>query len=213
MPALGLASVGAERDGPPDDDALEVGLDGEERLRAACACGGVSFALPRPGDAVRAHPYTRQYVSPADPRKWKAFVDFSRDCRLLTSAHCVPWVLVPRVVLEPAVPPDLRFGTMKVYRSSEKVTRGFCGRCGATVFIKTKDRSPNEESEVLNIAMGILRAPEGAKAENWVTWRAGKPAWVDDGRKFDPEFVDAVVEGQRKWAMDKYGEALDFDVI
>ncbi|KAI2623132.1 DUF636 domain protein [Hypoxylon sp. NC1633] len=207
-----LQLVSVDRDFPPEY-RVQIGKDGAERLRAECCCGGVSFVVPRPSEEVRGDAYMSRYVSPRDPRKWKAFLDFCRDCGRLSSALVVPWVLVPRVVLEPEVPPDLRIGTVKTYMSSDKTTRGFCGRCGATVFLKTKDRSPSEGSEVLNIAMGILRAPEGAKAENWVTWRAGKPAWVDDARMYDPEFVDAVVRGQRQWSLERYGEAPDFDVI
>ncbi|KAI0112673.1 DUF636 domain protein [Hypoxylon sp. NC0597] len=192
---------------------LEIERDGGERLRAQCLCGGVSFTIPRPSDAVRKDAHMGRCISPSDPRKWKAFLDFCRDCRLVSSAYGVPWVLVPRAVLQPEVPSDLRIGTMKTYRSSENVTMGFCGRCGATVFAKDKARCPSERQDVLSTAVGILRAPEGAKAENWVTWRAGKPAWVEDAMKHDPEFVSAIVEGHRKWALDKYGEAPDFDIL
>ncbi|KAI1377207.1 DUF636 domain protein [Hypoxylon crocopeplum] len=207
-----LVQVSPGHDVPPRYEN-RVGADGGEMLRAECCCGGVSFAIPRPSAAVAADAYMRQYISPRDPRKWKAFLDFCRDCGRVSSAPVVPWVLVPRAVLEPEVPPDLRLGTVKTYASSEKVTRGFCGRCGATVFLKTTLRSPSERSEVLNVAMGILRAPEGAKAEDWVTWRAGKPAWADDAREYDPEFVDAIVQGHREWSLEKYGDAPDFDVI
>ncbi|KAI1076053.1 Mss4-like protein [Whalleya microplaca] len=215
LPKIGnkeLVQITIDRDVAPEYKT-EFGQDGEERLQAECCCGGVSFTIPRPSQAVREDSYLRQYISPSDPRKWKAFLDFCRDCRLLSSAHFVPWILVPRAALEPEVPADLKIGTIKTYASSEVNTRGFCGRCGATVFIKSKHRSPSQQCEVLNIAMGILRAPEGAKAENWVTWRAGKPAWVGDAKEHDPEFLDALVEGHKKWSIDKYGDAPDFEVI
>ncbi|OTB06163.1 hypothetical protein M426DRAFT_119224 [Hypoxylon sp. CI-4A] len=215
LPRVGgkkMTEVTLPRD-PPPVNRLVIGKDGEERVRAECNCGGVSFTIPRPSDTVRRDPYMGQYVSPKDPRKWKAFLDICRDCQRVSGAQVHSWMLVPRKVLEPEIPADLNFGTLKVYQSSDKVKRGFCGKCGATVLIKTTLRSPTEETEILNIAMGILRAPEGARAENWVTWRAGNPAWVEDGMKFDPEFVSALVEGQKNWALEKYGEALDFDII
>ncbi|KAI1214615.1 DUF636 domain protein [Annulohypoxylon truncatum] len=215
LPEVGgrkLTQASLEHDYEPDHEP-EVGPDGGDRLRAECKCGGVSFAIPRPSDKVKGDEYMGRYVSPVNPGKWKAFMDFCRDCRLVSSAHGVPWVLVPRAVLEPEVPSDLRFGTIKTYKSSEDVTRGFCGVCGATIFLKCKARSPTEETEVLNIAVGILRAPEGAKAEDWLTWRAGRPAWVDDAMEYDPEFIQAVVNGHREWAVEEYGEALDFEVM
>lgn len=192
---------------------MEVGPDGQERLRAECYCGGVSFTIPRPSQEVLQDDYMKKYVSPSDPKKWKAFLDLCRDCGRLTGANVVPWLLVPRVVLEPEMPSDLAFGTMKTYQSSGPNTRGFCGDCGATVLIKTTHRMPSEHQTVLNIAMGIVRAPEGVNATDWVTWRAGKPSWADDARKFDDDFTDALVEAHKDWSIGKYGDAPEFDVI
>ncbi|KAI0833045.1 DUF636 domain protein [Hypoxylon sp. FL0890] len=215
LPSVGgkeMIQVSPDHDSAPEYE-VQVGKNGEERLRAECLCGGVSFTIPRPSDEVRKDEYLSKYISPSDPRKWKALLDFCRDCRLVSSVNGMPWVLVPRAVLEPEVPSDLRIGTMKTYESSDKGIRAFCGKCGATVFGKAKARSPSERQEVINVAVGILRAPEGAKAENWVTWRAGKPTWAEDAMKYDPEFVGAVVEGQKKWSLEKYGEAPDFDCL
>ncbi|KAI4865059.1 DUF636 domain protein [Hypoxylon rubiginosum] len=192
----------------------EVGPDGEPRLRARCCCGGVSFTIPRPGAAVRENCYMSRFISPVDKNKWKAYIDFSTESRLVTSAHFTPWMLVPRVVLEPVVPPDLRLGTMRTYRSSDRVLRGFCGRCGATVFMKAADRSPAVSCEVLNVAMGILRAPEGVRAENWVTWRAGKPEFVKDGKKHDEGLTGDIESGLMLWSLEESadGDAPTFDI-
>ncbi|KAI1414553.1 DUF636 domain protein [Hypoxylon sp. FL1857] len=213
LPSVGgqeLIKVSPNRDIAPECK-LELGKDGMERLRGECMCGGVSFTIPRPSDEVKNDEYMGRYVSPSDSRKWKAFVDLCRDCGRLSSVNGVPWLLAPRAVLEPEIPSDLRFGTMKTYESENGI-RSFCGRCGATVFAKGYLRCPTERQEVLNIAMGILRAPEGARAENWVTWRAGNPAWAADAMKYDSEFVSALVEGHKKWSVEKYGEAPDFDL-
>ncbi|KAK7746598.1 hypothetical protein SLS62_009319 [Diatrype stigma] len=209
---------------PPNDQAQEYELvkagSGEERLRAECHCGGVSFTVGRPTEAMRGDAHLGRYVSPADPAKWKALLDFCRDCRKATGVPCNAWALVPRAAIEPADAADLRaLGTMKTYASSGASTRGFCGACGATVFTRHRARVASEESEqltVLNVAVGILRAPEGAKAENWLTWRTGEPAFAgpeDDARTFDPQFVEAVVEGHRKWGVEKYGDVVNFPVV
>ncbi|KAK8096850.1 uncharacterized protein PG998_005074 [Apiospora kogelbergensis] len=206
----------------PEDKDFSVpaerksGKDGTERLRVECCCGGVSFTIPRPSQAIIDDAYMGNYVSPSEPlRKWKAFLDLCRDCGRLSGASVVPWMLVPRVVIEPPLPADLQgsFGTLKTYQSSEPNTRGFCGVCGATVFLATKHREPTEAQAIVNVAMGLLRAPEGVKAEDWVTWRTGKPAWTEDAKVYDEEFTVSLVEGHRRWGLEKYGEAPAFDVI
>ncbi|KAI2629117.1 DUF636 domain protein [Hypomontagnella submonticulosa] len=209
-----LNQASFDSDSPPEYH-LETGANGEERLRAECLCGGVSLTIPRPSDAMKQDKHIGRFVAPGKSRKWKAFLDFGQEIRSLTSAHFMPWVVIPRVVLEPKVPPNLAIGTIKTYQVSDKITKGFCGRCGATVFLRHGDGrgSGCNESEVLNIAMGILRAPEGAKAENWFSWRAAEPTQAEDPTNFDVEFMGAVIEGQRKWLLEKYGELPDFDIL
>jgi hypothetical protein len=85
-------------------------------------------------------------------------------------------------------------GTIKTYKSSEANTRGFCWVCGATVFCLTARRMPSERQVVVGIAMGILRAPEGIRAENWVTWRTRTVSWVEDARSYDADFANAISE-------------------
>ncbi|KAK9413162.1 putative Mss4-like protein [Seiridium unicorne] len=203
---------------PGDRDAPEkcepvVGPDGEERLRAECCCGGVSFTISRSSQETINDEYMGQYVSPTDPRKRKAFLDMCRDCGRLSGTSVSPWLLVPRIVLGPEVPPDLKIGTIRTYSSSKRNTRGFCGVCGATVFLRTTLRTPTERQAVLNVGMGILRAPEGMRAENWVSWRTANIAWANDARSYDADLTEALVTGHRHWGVETTGEALDFPVI
>ncbi|KAK8001259.1 hypothetical protein PG991_013481 [Apiospora marii] len=184
------------------DAEPERAADGTERLRAECHCGGVSFTISRPTQDILNDEYLGRYVSPLDPKKWKALLDLCRDCGRHSGAIVMPWMLVPRAAIEPPVPADLvvgpqrqPYGTLKTYKSSEATTRGFCGVCGATVFGATKHRAPTAGQAVLNVAMGLLRAPEGVRAEDWVTWRAGKPSWAEDAKRYDEEFAVRLVEG------------------
>ncbi|KAF7536786.1 hypothetical protein G7054_g4222 [Neopestalotiopsis clavispora] len=206
-----------------------VGLDGKERLRVECACGGVSFFIVRPTREMIEDEYMGDYVvspSPTDGGsggeddnknyKWKAFLDMCRDCGRLTGTTVVPWILVPRIATtEPQLPPDFQgVGTLKTYSSTPgRVTRGFCGRCGATVLLGTTKRTPSEQQAVLNIAMGLLRAPEGVTAEQWTVWRTGNVAFANDAREYDAEFTDALVSGIRNWGVETHGEAVDYAVI
>ncbi|KAK7963964.1 hypothetical protein PG996_008347 [Apiospora saccharicola] len=202
----GAAAAGAQQEEilwyTPDESDFSVAAepehaaDGTERLRAECHCGGVSFTIPRPTQDILDDEYLRKYVSPLDSTKWKAMLDLCRDCGRSSGANVVPWMLVPRT-----------------YKSSEPTVRGFCGVCGATVFGATKHREPTAGQAVLNVAMGLLRAPEGVRAENWVTWRAGKHSWLEDAKAYDEEFTVSLVEGHRRWALETYGEASEFDVV
>ena len=204
---------------PPDDHPraeivsgeIETGKDGEERLRAECYCGGVSFTIPRPTKKVMENPFMSQYVSPEDNTKWLAAFDLCDDCRLSDGTHVVGWAFIPLSLCEPPITSDLKIGTAKNYASSPGVLRSFCGTCGATVFYHHDDRKPSDETHVVDLATGILRAPEGGMAENWLHWRA-RAAWTASGQRFDKEFTDALEEGMRKWSMEKYGKVLDMSI-
>lgn len=205
---------------PKDDDPdwdmsvveskQEFGADGNERLRAQCHCGGVSFTIPRPNiPAVKDDPSLKNWVSPVDPTKWMACLDVCDDCRLVDGTHVVGWTFVPRALLDPPMPRALSgYGTLKPYVSSKGVIRGFCGRCGATVVYSCDE----EGDATVDIATGILRAPEGVAAEKWLTWRTGRLSWYESGMRYDPVFTKALAEGFRKWGEKKFGEALSFAI-
>lgn len=202
----------------PGEDSVRV--DRSRLLRAECACGGVSFCITRPTRAIIDDAYMGRYVhtddggSHTNKYKWKAFLDMCRDCGRITGATAVAWALIPRIAAaDPPLPPDLRgFGTMRTHRSSERVTRGFCGRCGAAVLLLTTRREPTREQAVLDIAMGILRVDD-VRLGDWVVWRTGNVAWAEDAREFDAEFTDALVTGFREWGVKTQGQALDFAVF
>lgn len=186
--------------------------DGRERLRAQCYCGGVSFTFTRPtDDMARDEKCFAKYISPVDPAKWRATWDVCGDCRLVNGTHVVGWAYVPRVLCDPPFGRDLRIGTSKTYESSPGVLRSFCDRCGATVFFTRAERTPSDEKQIVNVASGILRAPEGTMADNWLTWKSSL-SHSDPGNRFDAGFVDALAVGMRSWSASKYGKELDFPI-
>lgn len=203
---------------PPDDDLTaklvipeqEVGEDGKERLRAKCFCGGVSFTIKRPSEEVLSNEKMTKYVSPLDKKKWIALWDVCNDCRLVNGTPVVGWTFVPLSCVEPRIGPDLKFGTLKTYSSSPDVTRAFCGTCSATFFYAHPSRQFGDDM-VVDIATGVLRAPEGALAENWLTWRT-RIAHVGSGLERDEAWVTGLQEGLKKWTEEKYGRALDAEV-
>ncbi|POS72446.1 glutathione-dependent formaldehyde-activating enzyme [Diaporthe helianthi] len=187
--------------------------EGNEVLRAGCHCGGVSFTIPRPTlPAVTNDPFISRYVSPTEKGKWKAFLDVCDDCRRIAGVHVVAWIPVPRLLIQPQMPLGLApYGTMKTYESSEGTLRGFCGDCGAIVTASWGSRTPTPEQQIISVPVGILRAPEGVLAENWVTWR-GCLANFNSGHRFDPVFAESLLKGLEQWSTRQYGEAVIYSI-
>ncbi|KAK3934741.1 hypothetical protein QBC46DRAFT_358792 [Diplogelasinospora grovesii] len=185
----------------PPKPKQEFDQNGKERLRAECHCGGVSFTMPRPNNipGVENDELTKGFTSPVDKTKWGGCVDLCDDCRLVDGTHVLGWTFVPRSQIQPPVSIDFKgFGTLKPYVSSKGTLRAFCGKCGATVFFSCDDRTPSDEKQVVDVAVGILRAPEGIAAENWITWRTGRLGWTDSGRRFDPVFTESLEKGLKE---------------
>jgi hypothetical protein len=69
-------------------------------------------------------------------------------------------------------------GTLASYESSPGVVREFCGRCGAAVFWHDKWRP-----DVIDVSTGLFRAPEGARAQNWVEWWTDRVSFSEDAER------------------------------
>ncbi|KAF5027599.1 hypothetical protein F66182_341 [Fusarium sp. NRRL 66182] len=189
----------------------EFGEDGKERLRVECECKGVSFTISRPSQEIINDRYYSDFVSHKDEKKWKASFDSCDDCRLVNGTHVVGWTFVPLSICEPRIDHDLLIGTAKTFKTSDQVVRSFCGTCGATIFFSHTDRRPSKDHHVVDVATGIIRAPEGVMAENWLTWRA-RLAWLDDGKGYDRKFAEALQQGMNSWVLERYGVVEDYEI-
>jgi hypothetical protein len=157
-----------------------------------------------------ADPYIATAESPIEKNKYFATLDLCSDCRLTSGAHVMAWTFIPRKAIEPRLgggEQGLEMGSLKTYKSSKDANRAFCGTCGATIFF---DADPKHE--VVDVSVGVLRAPEGVAAETWLTWRMGKISWYDSGEKFDSVFAKSLRDGAQQWAISVYGTAPDFEV-
>ncbi|KAF7514097.1 hypothetical protein GJ744_004422 [Endocarpon pusillum] len=142
---------------------------GQDTLRAHCKCGGVDFLIKRPREREEAD-------KPLDAKDWwvrsknryLAGNCACDSCRLTSGLEIVQWAYVPtpRLATASGEPYQFNCSTLKSFKSSENVTRYHCGRCGATVFF-WRDSRP----EVIDVAVGLLEAPSGARAEDWLDWR------------------------------------------
>jgi hypothetical protein len=59
---------------------------------------------------------------------------------------------------------------MKAYRSSKSAVRMFCGVCGAGCYWDGEERG----GALVDVAVGLLDAETGARAEEWLEWWADR---------------------------------------
>lgn len=178
----------------------------DKELLAQCHCGGVSFTISRPSEEFIASPASQGWLHPTDKSKWLACWDLCDDCRLVTGTHVIGWMFVPLDHISPPPPADFMIGSSKAYRSGEGVLRTFCKTCGATV-----SYSCSERPQIVDVAVGILRAPEGVMAENWALWRSGRLAWPQSGLDYHEGFARALIEGTKQWGRER-GHPEDFPI-
>lgn len=178
---------------------------GEETLLASCDCGMVKFYITRP-DAERSGPYPDLAVSNHDNNnnstlrshqinsKWgvvrnryRAETCACRSCRLTTGFEIHPWAYIPpsniHYTLEVdnisrILPLDLENIPQRMlnrFYSSPKAMCTFCNVCGATVFSRHGDRP-----DMLGVSVGLLRAREGSRARNWLSWWRSKVGFAEE---------------------------------
>lgn len=159
-------------------DHLEEPLADSEshgKLRGHCHCKGVEFYISRPtkgsSDDLPAS------LRPLNPNKWYAVNDVCRTCRLSSGCAILQWAFptIDHVTLLDGSRYRRIFGTLKEYRSSPGVSRTFCGRCGAIFAYHVDDRP-----KMVDIAVGLLDANSGARAEDWLEWRSHRVAFEED---------------------------------
>lgn len=161
----------------------------EQQLPAYCHCKGVEFYITRPdhGSKRLLAPLPDVLVNPApeeselwwlrDHNRYLAGTCACNSCRLAAGIDIVQWAFVPaaNIKLSNGDPFQREFGTIKSYQSRDDVTRCFCGRCGANVFW-TGDARP----ELIDVAVGLLDAASGARAEEWLFWGKERVSFGED---------------------------------
>lgn len=92
---------------------------------------------------------------------------------------------------------------LQTYHSSENVTRSFCSVCGAIVFLhlSSQDSAERDRSAttLLDVAVGLLDAPEGARAETWLEWHAARLSFREDAMGRASSLVEGVEKGLREF--------------
>ena len=192
-------------DGEPVSPAkyLQASKDGTKvhqhmakpRLRASCHCGGVQYQISHPTAASQqfscpwpdlifasqsAHtdnPDDVKWWLRADNTKYLAGTCTCRSCRLASGPPVQTWAFIPRANLDlmDGTPWQPSFGSLKGFASSDGVTRDFCKTCGATAFWRSERRP-----ELIDVSVGLLRADEGVRAENWLEWWTDRVSFCEE---------------------------------
>jgi len=218
-------SLAHEWPGPepsPDPDAVA----GPERTPVRCRCGGVDLSLRSAADLASRAPSELPWFVDPKTYKYLANTDGCDSCRTTFGADLVNWTFAllthvdyapaadqdpaaefPRAVeaLHAAVSAsdrDPRLGTLAVYESSPGVQRYFCSRCSASVFYAVNDRP-----EMIDVAVGLLHHPSGARAEGLLKWNLGGNRGIGSLDDTKGGWREDLAEGARqeaeKWRVDR----------
>jgi len=204
-------------DWPAPEDLTGFEAKKEDTLPIWCKCKGVNFELHR-GDYTN----TKNEDLPwfIDPRTHKNLIGFCAcdSCRLASGMEIFNWtfseikhISIPSLSsssvsffkssseLKALVDAkDPRVGTLTYFASSHDVQRYFCATCSATIFYAVNDRP-----SMINVAIGVLDASDGARAEGFLSWAFG--AVGQRGKKADTDggwregFVRRVEHESEDW--------------
>ncbi|KAM5344420.1 hypothetical protein ACJ41O_012956 [Fusarium nematophilum] len=180
-----------DTDWPPMDDLPKAeDKTGPETYPIRCHCRGVDLVLRR-GDAEFAAMQAESlpfFIEPTTHKHLASF-DSCNSCRSMFGVDIVNWAFCLLHQLDfaasagesgfPRSTPELKgavsspdrdphLGTLAMYESSPDVQRYFCSRCSASVFYAVDDRP-----DLVDVAVGLLGAPEGARAESLLVWSLG----------------------------------------
>lgn len=169
-----------------------------------CRCKGVNFLLKSGTDLAAGT--DQQMTAPPDAAsgRYMTSLDACDSCRLAVGVDMVSWAFATVDHLYLASDPDgvsgppfqtihdlsdavaqkdPRVGTLAVYKSSPGVERYHCSNCSATIFF-TEHRLKHG----IDVAVGLLDHPDGARAEGFLKWDHGhidhiadtKGGWRED---------------------------------
>ena len=164
----------------------------QESIPIWCHCKGIQLTLHRGNYASQKREELPSFIDPRT-NKLAAVFDVCDSCRLQFGHDIIHWTFVelanitqtdggafPNTIAELKAAVDAgdpAVGTIACYESSPPhIHRYFCKGCSACIFY-TWDHRPH----MVDLPVGLLGAPDGARAEGFLSWRFGEtPSWADD---------------------------------
>lgn len=198
-----------------DERVSSVKPSPSDMIHAHCKCKGVEFWIRRPSetsthaestwpDLLRpnapVNPENETWWLRANNKKFLAGLCCCDSCRLVSGTETVQWAFIPTVDIKIDVTGETKFkrkfGTLQKYQSSNGVFRHFCGACGAIVFYESDDRP-----FLFDVAVGLLDAAEGARAENLLDWGTKRFSYREDAIGRARTLVEAIEEGLEEYGL------------
>lgn len=186
-----------------------------EIIYAHCHCRGVEFYIRPPDENSKAatsdwpdllvpdetgasanitnHPW---WLPTKD--RYLAGTCACRSCTRASGFDITFWAFVPTANITLDAEGKIPFtrasywGSMKSYHSRKDVTRSFCGICGASVFYD-RDSRPS----LVDVAVGLLDAPSGARAEEILAWWTGRVSFREYA--LNKGLVNGLEKGLEEW--------------
>jgi len=205
----------------------QVHSDQGEAVPAHCHCRGIEFWITPPSpisldhktakspfpdlliphhlNHERAHnPDNMSWWSPNGTR-WRAGTCACASCRKACGFDITFWAFVPTANIFLDDTCTKRFpgggeywGTMKTYASSKGVTRTFCKTYGANVFWNGDEKNFGRRG-LVDVAVGLLDARSGARAEEVLDWWCRRVSFAEDG--MHKGLVEGLELGMRDWEL------------
>lgn len=190
---------------------------------AHCRCHGVEFWIQPPNAASKtasrdfpelmtadanatANPENASWWLCDNSTRFLAGTCACISCRLASGFDITFWAFVPtaNIFLDAGLtqpfPPyspghqNKYWGTMKTYSSSKGVTRSFCGKCGANILWDGEEKG---KDGLVDVAVGLLDAESGARAENLLSWWTEYVSFEEFA--MNKILIQALSEGMKDW--------------
>jgi hypothetical protein len=196
----------------------------ESSIPIRCHCKGVDLRLHRGSYEGKTKEELPRFI---DPKTYKSAAGFDvcDSCRLQSGIDIFHWTFTgladvatpheggedrfPKSVakLKAAVDAqDAAIGTLAYYQSSPDVQRYFCKVCSAVCFYACDDYAHNDgKNDFMDVAVGVLDAQDGARAEGFLSWAFGGPmVWEGDVKGgWREEFMKRVREEAEEWRIER----------
>ena len=183
-----------------------------DKLRASCHCGGVSFDITRPNEASTkvespfpdlivpyhsgssSNPKNETWWLRSNNTKYMAGLCTCETCRRTSGFELQPWAFVPKCNILQTNNKEMEhdMGTLQRYVSSKNTYREFCNVCGATVFWYSDERP-----HLIDVSVGLLDPGEGARVENWLDWWTERVSFQE--MAVSQGLVNSLENGLKRW--------------
>ena len=191
----------------------------DDTVRILCKCEGVDLLWHKGNYEGKKKEELPWFIDPTTHKSLAGFCSCD-SCRLFSGVDLCNWTYgelkyisfptsgTPNDKPFPSNTSDLKalvdvkdpsIGTLAYYASSPDVQRYFCGSCSASIFYAVDDRL-----EIVDVAIGVLRASDGARAEGFLSWALGVIGHIVDSKGgWRYGLLERVTKEMEEWRIER----------